>query len=247
MKNILFICALPEEKEAVKNVLGSHGIEVEVSKQLNLNILKFENENNTTYLSESGMGNVNAGVNLALILSNILIDEIILIGVGGALIEGLEIGDLILSREVVQHDYYSSLNSGNHLMKPGDLHLSEDDTVDYNPIMQSSASSIDISLIKHDELKIHRGLVSSGSEFVGTSHRKRTINEITNNAILVDMEASAVANVAIKFNIPFLIAKTVSDKLNSDGSIENDFVRFLECASRNAAEFASVIHKVNKL
>jgi 5'-methylthioadenosine/S-adenosylhomocysteine nucleosidase len=241
MKNILFICALPEEKAALVEVLGTKSIEIEISKKLNLSILKFETAENTLYLSESGMGNVNAGVNLALILSNIEIDEIILIGVGGALVEGLHTGDMILSNEVIQHDYYSSLNSGNHLMQPGDLHLCSSDTDNYSPIMKSVESCFDINKISHPDIKLHRGLISSGSEFVGTTERKRFINITARNSILVDMESSAIAHVANKFKIPFLIAKTVSDEVKPDGSIESDFVKFHECASRNATLLATSI------
>ena len=52
------------------------------------------------------------------------------------------------------------------------------------------------------------------------------------------MEACAIAQVATKYSIPFIIAKTVSDKLNPDGSIESDFQKFLKLASRNAAMIA---------
>jgi 5'-methylthioadenosine/S-adenosylhomocysteine nucleosidase len=237
---------IPQEKEALVEVLGTNSVEIEISKKLKLSILKFETTENTLYLSESGMGNVNAGVNLALILSNIEIDEIILIGVGGALVEGLHIGDMILSNEVIQHDYYSSLNSGNHLMQPGDLHLSSSDTDNYSPIMKSVESCFYINKIYQPDIKKHRALISSGSEFVGTTERKRFINITARNSILVDMEASAVAHVANKFNIPFLIAKTVSDEVKPDGSIESDFVKFLECASRNAALFASCVISAQK-
>ena len=52
------------------------------------------------------------------------------------------------------------------------------------------------------------------------------------------MEASAIAFIAKQYQCPFIVAKTVSDRLHSDGSISSDFSTFLTTASSNAAAIA---------
>lgn len=243
MKNILFICALPDEKNALMEVFGTEFEQIEISQKLNLHVEYFKRSKLNIYISESGMGNVNAGTKLALTLEKLAIDQIILIGVGGALTTGLEIGDMILSDQVIQHDYYSSLDDGNFLMKPGDLILSSSDAKDYSAIYTSTAGVLNFHQISQKEVNVKEGLVASGCEFVGTTARKQAIHQNT-KALLVDMEACAVAQVASKYQIPFFVAKTVSDKLNPDGSIEADFQKFLTTAAKNAAMVAKDVIEI---
>ncbi|EPJ49634.1 MAG: hypothetical protein OFPI_23880 [Osedax symbiont Rs2] len=241
MNNILFICALPEEKAALTETLSSLLRRHLISAPLQLHLEQYRQQQLNIYVCESGMGNVNAGVKLALILANVEIQQIVLIGVGGALTPALEIGEMVLSDAVIQHDYYSSLIQGDYLMQPGDLILEPGQALQYDPIMRSAVSQLDISELVHPKVKVNYGLIASGCEFVATAKRKAHIHQQCQNALLVDMEACAIAQVANAHCVPFFIAKTVSDKLHSDGSISSDFSSFLSNASRNAAIIAGLI------
>jgi 5'-methylthioadenosine/S-adenosylhomocysteine nucleosidase len=241
MKNILFICALNEEKTALTNLLGALKHTHHLSKALNVSVEQYQHQDLTIYVSESGMGSVNAASKLAIILQHFNIDQILLIGVGGALHSSLEIGDMLVTDQVIQHDYYSSLAQGDYLMRPGDLILDPEQSNGYNPVLASNGGLFPINQLKHTEINIVNGIIASGSEFVGTSERKNAIHQRCQKAMLVDMEACAIATIANQSNIPFVVAKTVSDKLHADGSISQDFSQFLVHASRNAAIIAQLI------
>lgn len=241
MKNILFICALTEEKDALVERLGPCTETHTLNTALGVEVEKYQFEQLNIYVSQSGMGNVNAASKLVIILQQISIDQILLIGVGGALTSHLNIGDLVIADQVIQHDYYSSLKEGNYLMRPGDLILEAAQSQDYNPVMSSCKGLVALEQLSHPEISIIPGIVASGSEFVGTSVRKNHIHQHCQNALLVDMEASGIATIANQCHIPFIIAKTVSDKLHSDGSISQDFSQFLTHASRNAAIISQCI------
>ena len=241
MNNILFICALAEEKAALTETLSSMLKQLIISAPLQLHLEQYQQQHLNIYVCESGMGNVNAGVKLALILASVEIQQIVLIGVGGALTSTLEIGEMVISDGVIQHDYYSSLTQGDYLMRPGELILEPDQAQQYDPIMRSQVSELDLSQLQHPQVKVRYGLIASGCEFVGTAARKQHIHRQCQNALLVDMEACAIAQVANQHTVPFVIAKTVSDKLHSDGSIGSDFSSFLSNASRNAAIIAGLI------
>jgi len=245
MSSILFICALPEEKKALTDILPPLTGSQCLNSSLSLDVEHYQEGCLDIYVSQSGMGNVNAGAKLALILAQFKIDQIVLIGVAGALHPKLRIGDMVLSSQVIQHDYYSSLKEGNYLMKPGDLILSCDQAHDYNPILESFESQLQLPALQHQSINVLEGIVASGNEFVGTAARKNSIHAQCQNALIVDMEASAIAHIANSFQVPFLIAKTVSDELHSDGSISSDFSSFLLNASRNAAIIAKLIIENN--
>ncbi|EPJ44692.1 MAG: hypothetical protein OFPII_33060 [Osedax symbiont Rs1] len=245
MHNILFICALAVEKQALIDRLGDNFEVLTISAYLNFTLLKYPHQQRNIFITESGMGGINASIKLALILEQLSIDQIILLGVGGALHHSLNIGDMIITDKVIQHDYYSSLASGNYLMRPGELILSEPQTAPPCPIIQSTTSAYGTALInsakQHPSIRVIEGLIASGSEFVGTEERKNTIHQQAQQALLVDMEAAAVAVVASQYQCPFMVAKTVSDRLHSDANASIDFSTFLTTASRNAAEIAMLI------
>lgn len=233
VSSILIMCALPQEKEALTSELKGDATDVVISETFGLKALKYQYGEHQIFVKETGMGNVNAGIGLAMILEKIDMDQVILIGVGGALRSDLKIGDMIISDAVLQHDYLSSLDFGDCRMQPGALILSPEDNAAHDPIIQSTPLKIKLDLSENSD--ILRGLVLSGSEFVGTTKRKNELAKLHKDAMLVDMEASAIGYVANKAGIPFIIAKTVSDRLLPDGSIESDFTLFLEEASKNAA------------
>jgi len=246
MSSILFICALAEEKQALTDLLPPPESDQCISAPLSLNLEHHKQKTLDIYVSQSGMGNVNAGAKLALILTKLKIDQVVLIGVAGALHSKLRIGDIVISREVIQHDYYSSLEEGNYLMKPGELILSCEQAQQYDPVLSSVESSLKLTKLEHSSINIIEGIVASGNEFVGTAIRKKSIYKQCQSALIVDMEASAIAHIANTFQVPFLIAKTVSDELHSDGSISSDFSSFLVNASRNAAIIAKLIIEMNQ-
>ncbi len=242
MHNILFICALAAEKQALIDSLGDNFEVLTISTRLNLTMLKYPHQQRNLFITESGMGSINAGIKLALILEQYTIDQIILLGVGGALHHSLNIGDMIITDKVIQHDYFSSLASGNYLMRPGELILSASQSELHCPIIQSTISAYGTALInsakQHPSIRVIEGLIASGSEFVGTELRKNIIHKQAQQALLVDMEAAAVAVVANQYQCPFIVAKTVSDRLRSDANASIDFSTFLTTASKNAAQIA---------
>ncbi|MBF0365932.1 MAG: 5'-methylthioadenosine/S-adenosylhomocysteine nucleosidase [Oligoflexia bacterium] len=244
IKKVLILCAMKEEEDAVLSKLQDHHIEavnLSANNRLTLILKHITFSNYELFITQSGMGNVNAAVTLSLVLMNIDIDFVILLGVAGALTPKLNIGDVVCSSTVLQHDYYSSLDDGNFRMKPGDLILNAESATNHDPRQESILKLGHCDNFLKFNADTYIGEIISGNEFVGTVERKKQLFELSNNALAVDMEASAVAQVANKFKIPFLIIKTIADRLSPDGSIESDFQTFLNRATTNAAAFVDHI------
>ncbi|MFY7992529.1 MAG: 5'-methylthioadenosine/S-adenosylhomocysteine nucleosidase [Bacteriovoracaceae bacterium] len=237
MKSTLIICALPEELAAVEAVLNTKFETQVMSQQLGFSVRKFNKENNVFYTLLSGMGPINASARLTLALHHLQIDDVLLLGVAGGLTEKTSIGDLVISTAVYQHDYYSSLEAGDFRMRSGELILSQEQGHTHDPLICADQHLIErcfkTEIGNHQILK---GIVASGSEFVGRGQRKTEIAKLYDGLLAVDMEACAVANICLQFKKPFVVAKTISDTLHTDGTIESDFLKFLKFASENAAE-----------
>lgn len=246
-RSVLVLAALEQEEQALigrlKEKLGNSALRKTVlSRKLGLEMTSADLNDRSISILRTGIGSVNAA--LALLLAHESekkrpFDSIILLGVGGAVREGLDVGDLVISTRVLQHDYFYSFDHGDQRIRPGALILSSKEAENHDAEIPADPGLIE--WLKKSELaadfkaKVFTGTILSGSEFVGRVERKRAIASLLPDALLVDMEAAGVAQLAHRLEIPFVIAKTVADRLNPDGSIESDFRKCLDAASAHAA------------
>lgn len=232
---------MPEEALAIKENTSDFFVEdIKFDDIFNATCEKYESSKNTIYLTQSGIGGVNAAINLSVILNNINIDGIFLLGVGGALTDMLNIGDLVISESVIQHDYIFQMDFGKFCITPGKYAFDLDGLNELTPNISADSELIKIIQDTTHDVDVYEGIVASGSEFSGTVLRKKEIH-IETRALLVDMEAAAVSQVCHRAGKPFVVAKTVSDRLNAQGSIETDFQKFLTQASITAAQIAKYL------
>ena len=240
----LILAAMSEEETALLGELGgaSQFEEVTLSARLAVSFRepRLKRAQQDFLIARTGIGPVNAALTAALIAeARPRIDAIILLGVGGALAPELRIGELVISSSVLQHDSFSSLDFGHPRMQPGCYLLSQEDAAAH--CAETPADARLTGWLKNAVPGAHVGAVLSGSEFVGTVERKRTIACLHKQALLVDMEAAGVSQIATRLGLPFVVAKTVADRLNPDGTIESDFRACLHGAATNAARVLKVL------
>jgi len=250
IKRLLVIVAMDAELNAIlktdryvtvlKN--DTYGIEVYSTKIGDRDI----------YVTKSGVGLVNAALAVAHIHDKIGFDALLLTGVGGAVNPELNIGDVVVSRSVLQHDSIHSGESGITLMASGELFLSvspdkrKPPLIEANEFLVSLVSDL-ISADTNPDHGIYKGTVLSGSEFVADPKRKERIAMLHPDSLLVDMEAAAIAQVATKLGIPFVVVKTVADRMYPDDSISSDYQNYLDLAATNAARLITNIMNALKL
>jgi nucleoside phosphorylase len=73
--------------------------------------------------------------------------------------------------------------------------------------------------------QIHSGLIISGDRFVATSSESRALQLALPDALCVEMEGAAVAQVCHDYRCPFAAVRTISDRADDDA--HQDFPRFL--------------------
>ena len=85
-----------------------------------------------------------------------------------------------------------------------------------------------------DRARVHQGLVVSGDRFVSSHHESLALRQGLPQALAVEMECAAVAQVCHDFGVRFAAVRTISDR--ADASAASDFNRFLtEVASPYSA------------
>ena len=184
----------------------------------------------------SGIAKVNAAVCAQILIDKFNVTHIINTGIAGSLNNDLNIGDFVVSKEVLEHDIdctalgydYGVIPQINQLCFEADQELAD-------KIVEAIKET-------SNEVNVIKGRVSSGEQFVSDAETKDWIKK-TYNADCVEMEGGAIAQVAWLNQIPFVIVRAISDK--ADGSAIMDYVKFEDEASRRSARMMiDVIKKI---
>ncbi|WP_029509738.1 5'-methylthioadenosine/adenosylhomocysteine nucleosidase [Leuconostoc lactis] len=161
-------------------------------------------------LTESGIGKVAAASATALMIDNFEPDLVVNTGSAGALDPDLKIGDEVIGTQVAYSDVDVTVFGYAYGQVPNKpLYYEADPTVvkDFEQLAP-----------------VKEGLIVSGDQFVQDTEKKRILTHFP-EALVAEMEAAAVAQVAYQFGTPFIVLRGVSDLANGDsGVVFDDYV-----------------------
>lgn len=164
----------------------------------------------------SGIGKVNAALCAQILFTKFDADMIINTGLAGALDEGLEIGDIVISEDLMEHDF-DARSFGYAL---GEIPRMDSSVFKADPKLVELAKSV---LEKKGRIRL--GRILSGDVFVADAERKKQLSEAF-HGLCVEMEGAAIAHVCHVNKKPFVIIRTVSDK--ADNSANHNFNEFIK-------------------
>lgn len=192
-------------------------------------------EGKPVVFARAGIGKTFASSVATIMLVHFKCTHILFTGVAGGLTNELEIGDIVIAKDLVDYDMncknFINYFEPEYKYKLGEIPFTK-------PLVY--LLPCDESLIKFalqssisKETKMYIGRIATGSEFL-TQKRKKELKDIWNelqNPLGVEMEGSAVAQICFAFKIPFLAIRAISDKL--DGDANKEFGTFLQKAADN--------------
>ena len=219
-KYIGIIVAEIKELEAIKEIMNG----IEEIKLYDLTIFKGEINNKKYILVRSGVGKVNAARTTQVLIDKFDIEYIINTGSAGALNENLSIGDIVIGKELIQHDFDVTAfgRDKGYIPETGKIFKSDDN------IIKKCEN------VKIENIKIVKGIITSGDIFCTDVKMKEKIRQKFKSDC-TEMEGAAIAQVCYLNKIPFVVIRSISDIPN--GNNELDFNEYLEFASKNCAEF----------
>ncbi|MEG1010532.1 MAG: 5'-methylthioadenosine/adenosylhomocysteine nucleosidase [Ruthenibacterium sp.] len=145
----------------------------------------------------AGMGKVNAAAAAQLLITSFGASALVFSGIAGNMTDQIGVGDIVISREAVYHD------AENRMIAETYPHL-ESFSADAALIAAAQRACRDIGT------KYIVGKIATGDQFVGDSAVKKCIQQRC-SPDCVEMEGAAVAHVAAKNDVPFVILRTMSD------------------------------------
>lgn len=216
------IGAMEEEVSPLKEALE----EKQVSKIAAMEFCQGKFKGIPVVVVQCGMGKVNAGICAHTLINIFGCSQIINTGVAGSLNNILDIGDIVVSVDAVQHDFDVEVIG----FKKGEIPFTglyafpADEELRrraVEAVRNSSATS-----------KVLEGRICSGDQFIATKEQKDTI--LSNfGGMCCEMEGAAIAQVCHLNETPFVIMRAISDK--SDGSQSMEFETFKKEAGANVA------------
>lgn len=239
LSRLLIVVAMKVEEDASTKI-GGNWETVEIDSTLKLSALHLKIGDRDLFLVNSGIGNVNAGLAVAVAYSKLQIQGVLLLGVAGALTSDLDIGQLVVPSKLMQHDSFYSGEGGNEFMSPGSPYISISRELRESPVFDLDFEFTEW-IFKKATVPVKSGVILTGNEFVGSSKRKMNLASTVQNAVAVEMEGGGIAQIARKYRIPFAIAKTVVDRLTPEGTIATDYKKFIQGAAENSGKIVGLI------
>lgn len=193
----------------------------------------------------SGWGKVASATTATSLITEFKIDRLIFTGVAGASISELNIGDVVVSKELYQHDMdarplmprYQIPLTGITFFKAS-LALIENARTSTVGLFSSLTRKITPDVLEKFNItnpKCVVGTIATGDQFISDRKRTAAIMAEQPETIAVEMEGAAVAQVCNDYSIPFVVIRTISDKADHTSAI--DFPRFVEQIARHYSEY----------
>lgn len=192
----------------------------------------------------SGIGKVAAATTATLLIERFKVDRIVFTGVAGGLGAGVRVGDVVVANGFMQHDMDASPLFPRYQV-PGYARA----VFDADPALTAAlAQAVAATLMDVPQLlepgvvaefglhapRLHQGLLLSGDRFVATTAESQALQQALPEALAVEMEGAAFAQVCHDYGVPLAVVRTISDR--ADDAAHVDFMRFLcAVASRYSA------------
>ena len=175
---------------------------------------------------QCGVGKVNAGICAHTLINLFGCTKIINTGVAGSLDARIEIGDIVVSEDAVQHDFTAEAVG----FAKGEIPYTGLYAFPADEKMREAA--VEAAHAAAPEAQVFEGRICSGDQFIASKEQKERI--ITDfGGLCCEMEGGAIAQVCYLNNTPFVIIRAISDK--ADDSEEMNYELFKEKAAERCA------------
>ncbi len=221
--------AMAEELAAVVSSLPPH----EVHKIAGRTFHVVRRGERTTIYVVSRIGKVAAATTATLLVERFRVGAVLFTGLAGAVDPGLAVGDVVVADRLLQHDL-----DVRPLFRRYEVPMLGTTTFATDPrwserlagAADGFAGQVPMPLRAMGIVapRVVRGLIVSGDRFLASTEAVSTLRRELPEALAVEMEGAAVAQVCHEVGVPCAVARVISD--TADHAAAGDFGRFLTTA-----------------
>lgn len=235
---IAILSALPQEQHGLIELLRQPRKVIHAGRDF----WQGELHGQPVVLALSKIGKVAAATTATALIERFAVSRIVFTGVAGGLGVGVQVGDVVVATDFVQHDMDAS-----PLFARYEVPLYGKTRFDGDAALTALLFKAACSALLHQpagpsfpEARVHQGLMASGDRFVSGAIESAALRDallVAGHSVLaVEMEGAAVAQVCHDYGVPFAAVRTISDR--ADDSAHIDFPSFVD---QVASRYARVI------
>ena len=177
-------------------------------------------------VAQCGVGKVAAAICAQTMILKYQPLALINVGVAGGIGETIHIGDIVISRGLVQHDMDTSALGDEKGMISG-----------LNMVVIPASEKL-VTLAASTAAKIygagvHVGIIATGDQFIGSAEKLNHI-AVEFGASACEMEGASIAQVCFINQVAFIVIRAISDNANEDASV--DFATFARTSAHKITE-----------
>lgn len=230
MNTIGIIGAMEEEVAILKEKMS----EVTVLEKAGMEFFKGILGGQQVVVIRSGIGKVNAGICTQILADVFQVNAVINTGIAGSLKVEINIGDIVLSTDTMQHD----VDAREFGYEIGQVPRMDTRTFPADDRLRETA--LQVCRKVNPEIQVFEGRVASGDQFVADKETKEKIIANT-QAYCTEMEGAAIGQAAYLNGIPYLVIRAISDK--ADDSAHMDYPAFEKEAIRHTVNLVENMMK----
>lgn len=215
------IGAMDQEVSILKEKMEVKKIDKRASMEFYVGILNGKE----VVIVKCGVGKVNAAVCTQILADCYQVEAVINTGVAGSLRAEINIGDIVVSTDALQHD----MDAQAFGYEPGQI--PRVDTLSFKADENMISFAKECCKKVNPEIGVFTGRVVSGDQFISDKEKKKWLTD-TFAGYCTEMEGAAIAQVCYFNHIPFLIVRAISDK--ADDSASMDYPTFEAQAIRHS-------------
>ena len=207
------ICALSIEVEELTKLLKNKE-EKTIAK---MKYISGDINGKKVVMTECGIGKVNAAMSTQVMIDHYSPQVIINSGIAGSVSKTLKIGDIVISKDCVQHDF-----DGTQMGDPKGLIQYNDETRIDIPVSKDVAEKLFEACKDIEDTNVVLGRIATGDIFVAEKAMRQSVADEF-DALACEMEGGAVAQVCYRNDVPCAVLRCISDDFD-----ENQFMDFME-------------------
>jgi adenosylhomocysteine nucleosidase len=177
------------------------------------------------------IGKVAAATTASALIHVFNADAIVFTGVAGGVHADVQVGDIVVADTLLQHDLDAS-----PLFPRFEVPLLDKSRFDASAALSAGlVSACEAFLAEQGDAlqgqfavvrpRVHRGLVVSGDRFIASHEAVLALRDALPDALAVEMEGAALAQVCYEYGVPCAVVRTISD--TADAAAPASFAEFL--------------------
>ncbi|WP_322091982.1 5'-methylthioadenosine/adenosylhomocysteine nucleosidase [Paraburkholderia bannensis] len=178
------------------------------------------------------VGKVAAAATASALIHAFDVEAIVFTGVAGGVGADVHVGDVVVGETLLQHDMNAEpLFPRHEIPLLGRARFDADGAlatalaaacerfVEEEGVALAARFKGALPRLEHALPRVHRGLVISGDQFVASAAAVSELRAALPDALAVEMEGAAIAQVCYEYGVPCAVVRTISDTADEHASV----------------------------